>query len=485
MNYNYLRKTLTALCTSLIAFSGFAQQLPLNDLYYNNRYLFNPANAGDQGYLVGFVNHRRQWVGLEGAPVTNIVSMHSPIGKSGNMGLGGTIYSDRTDIYQRVGGNFTYAHRFNFSKNILHSIAFGVNVGFINNRINLSDVVVDDPSDPLLQSGNASINGTTFNFDAGLRYNIKGFELGFAVPQLLETKVSYAYPQQDDKNYTLSRAMIGYVGYKFNIKDKWYIQPSVLARMGSKSTQIDGNLNISYKDIVWLGGTYRTSGGIIPSIGFKIADQFTVAYAYEFAGSSGIASRGNGTHEVMAGFRLSGNKNKYDELEKAIEDLKNNQLSMIERQDSLKGEVQKLKESDANQNGKLDDHQKRIEQLENEINGINKKIENQQKQPQLDSNQVKSMLQRLIKGADGSYRSVNLEKGYYVVIESFRALKRAEKAVDQWKEKNVDAIIVLNEERGWHYVYSKRFDALDPALKEMRKVRASGLQEKAWVHIYK
>ena len=65
MNYNYLKKITSALCLSLIAFAGFAQQLPLNDLYYENRYLFNPANAGDQGALVGFLNHRRQWVGLE------------------------------------------------------------------------------------------------------------------------------------------------------------------------------------------------------------------------------------------------------------------------------------------------------------------------------------------------------------------------------------------------------------------------------------
>ena len=106
MNYNYLKKIASLMCFTLVALAGFAQQLPLNDLYYDNRYLFNPANAGDQGYLVGFLNHRRQWVGLEGAPVTNVLSVHSPLGNK-NIGLGGTLSSDRYGFSQRIAGSFT------------------------------------------------------------------------------------------------------------------------------------------------------------------------------------------------------------------------------------------------------------------------------------------------------------------------------------------------------------------------------------------
>ncbi len=482
MNYIYLKKFISALCLSLIAFAGFAQQLPLNDLYYENRYLFNPANAGDQGFLVGFLNHRRQWVGLEGAPVTNTLSIHSPLGNK-NIGLGGTLSSDRTDLYQRIAGSFTYSHRFHFSKEYVHSIALGASVGFVDNRINLGNAVVDDNTDPLLQSGNV-INGTTFNVDFGLRYNWKALEFGFAMPQLFETQISYASSSEDARKFTLRRAMVGYLGYKFTMKDKWFIQPSVLVRSSAKVLQVDINLNASYKEIVWLGATYRTSGGIIPSIGFKVANQFTVAYAYEFAGSSGISSRGNGTHEIMAGFRLSAGNKKNEEQDKAIEELKNAQLTMVGSLDSLKGEVAKLKESDATQNGKLDNHEQRIGELEQDINELNKKIENQ-KPAELDTNQIKDILKRMIKSDDGSYNAVELEKGYYVVIESFKTIKNAEKAVQQWDKKSVKAIIVHNEKRGWYYVYSERFDNLDPALKEMKKVRASGLQDKAWVHIYK
>ena len=41
-----------------------------------------------------FALHRTQWVGLEGAPITNNVSIHTPI-NGGNMGLGLSIFNDK------------------------------------------------------------------------------------------------------------------------------------------------------------------------------------------------------------------------------------------------------------------------------------------------------------------------------------------------------------------------------------------------------
>jgi hypoxanthine phosphoribosyltransferase len=81
-------------------------------------------------------------------------------------------------------------------------------------------------------------------------------------------------------------------------------------------------------------------------------------------------------------------------------------------------------------------------------------------------------------------RKEDLESGYYVVIESFRKLENAWKAVDIWKSKKRDAIIVYNEERKWFYVYSEKFDSLKPAIKEMRKTRKKDVPD-AWVHKYR
>jgi hypothetical protein len=42
----------------------------------------NPAYAGSRGALSIFALHRTQWVGLDGAPVTNAVSVNTPLNNS-------------------------------------------------------------------------------------------------------------------------------------------------------------------------------------------------------------------------------------------------------------------------------------------------------------------------------------------------------------------------------------------------------------------
>jgi len=106
----------------------------------------------------------------------------------------------------------------------------------------------------------------------------------------------------------------------------------------------------------------------------------------------------------------------------------------------------------------------------------------------IDTNKLKGMLQQITpyRNQDGSVgmRKSDLESGYYVVIESFRKIENAWKAVDIWKTKGRDAIIVYNEERKWFYVYSTKFDSIKPALKEMRKTRKKDVPD-AWVHKYR
>lgn len=479
------KSIITALAV-LVGVQSYGQQIPISGLYYQNKFLVNPAAAGEQDAFAAFLNHRRQWVGIDGAPVTNILSLHSPIG-NGNQAIGATLTTDRTHILQRTAGTVAYSQRFNFNKNGDHYLALGAGLGFIDNRIDLSDVVAQDMTEIIL--GASQINGTTFNIDAGLKYKLKGLDLGVAVPQVMETKVAYN-DYGTDRYFELKRHLLAYLGYNFDIKDgTWMIEPSAMFRyLPGGSQQIDGNLYINWKDIVWVGGTYRTDVGIIPALGFRIAEQFSVSYAYEISNTE-ISNQSNGTHEVMIGFRLRGGSKKYDD---EIKELRENQDKLWLRTDSLGNDVDALEkrmdvneEGDSTRQGEIDENTRRIEELENEI----KKLREGQAQPKLDTNQIKDMLMRMVKkvGADGSvtYEQTPLEAGYYVVIESFREMKRAERAVELWKEKDVEAIIVYNGKRKWHYVYSKRYDALQPALADMKKVRASGLQEKAWVHIYR
>lgn len=476
---------LVGIIALLISGQSFGQQLPVSGLYYQNKFLVNPAAAGEQDAFAAFLNHRRQWVGIDGAPVTNILSVHSPIG-NGNQAIGGTLSTDRTHILQRTSGTVAYSQRFNFSKEKKHFIAIGAGIGFIDNRINLSGVNAQDPTEIIL--GANQINGTTFNIDAGLEYRLKGLTIGVSVPQVLETSVNYN-EFGGDRLMELKRHIVAYAGYNIDINDgTWMIEPSALFRyLPNGNYQIDGNLYVNWKDIVWVGGTYRTDAGIIPAVGFRVAKQFSLTYAYEISNTT-LAKESSGTHEVMVGFRL-GSKGR--DLEEEIDKLKENQDTLWQKTeqnakdiDALEERMDTNEEGDGTQDGEIDDNRQRIQELENQIKELKNSMPDD-----LDTNQIKDMLMRLIKttnsSGETSYTETPLETGNYVVIESFRSLENAERAIEIWKSKDVEAIIVHNKKRKWYYVYSKRYDTLKPALEEMRRVRASGLQEKAWVHIYK
>lgn len=496
--------TLTVLFSIAVG-SLSAQQLPLTGLYYDNHFLVNPASAGEHGHLVGLLNHRRQWVGLEGAPVTNIISINTPL-RNKNSAVGLNITSDKANIYRTLSGSFTYAQRFNFSKKIQHYIGFGVSLGFVNHSIDLSDAVVENPNDILLLAGSDAYNGTSLNVDAGFRYVVKGFELGVAAPQVVESIVQNEL--EDDPRVQLKRHFIGYMRYKFNIaKGTWFITPGGLVRMLPNGLyQYDANLNVSYKDAIWLGGTYRAEGGIIPSIGMRIAKQFTLSYAYTID-NSGIATRGNGTHEIMVGFHLPQRddlvvKEDLEEFEMKVDSVSKEQKTLESEVDSLEQELKKLEEKNIEQDEQIlnnwdymlevEDKLKNLQELKREtieeIAPEEIKDNGPQSNFKLDTSRVEDVLTQIQKKVNSEGKEeiieVELASGYYVVIESFRAMQNAERYVTAFNERGSKAIIVHNKKRGWFYVYLRKYDDLQSALGAMKVTRKNGFED-AWVHIYK
>ena len=59
----------------------FAQQRPQYTQYVLNNYIINPALSGIENYTDVKISSRDQWVGLNGAPRTMYLTVHSPIGK--------------------------------------------------------------------------------------------------------------------------------------------------------------------------------------------------------------------------------------------------------------------------------------------------------------------------------------------------------------------------------------------------------------------
>src|SRR5436190_23650752 len=96
---------------ALLALSGTAtaQQDAMFTHYMNNTIAVNPAYAGTRNALTITGIHRSQWVGFDGAPITQTLTMHTPLGNH-KMGIGLSVVNDKIGPVNTSGAFADYAY---------------------------------------------------------------------------------------------------------------------------------------------------------------------------------------------------------------------------------------------------------------------------------------------------------------------------------------------------------------------------------------
>src|SRR5690349_4422636 len=86
-----------------------AQQEVLVSQYMFNPLLLNPAYAGSKEYMMATLLYRKQWVNFEGAPETEIATLHGPLGLK-QLGWGVTLSNDHLGVENRTDGYLSLAY---------------------------------------------------------------------------------------------------------------------------------------------------------------------------------------------------------------------------------------------------------------------------------------------------------------------------------------------------------------------------------------
>jgi len=301
------------------SYRSYAQNYPVYNSYYVNPYLYNPAEvATDYTYI--FLNHRQQWMGVEGAPVLTTFNISSMLNQS-HAALGAKISSFKRGILSTTDVSLTYGYGVAVDQK--NTIFFGLSGGAISNTIDLSKVA--DPSDPAIASYLSNNLQPTANF--GMLYrSATGLNLGVALPQLFAPKfnstsnfsstaftpadnvIVTAYYKRRVEGKIVSRTKKG-VRSKVKTNDSYapleFYLTYKYAKAGNNQFEAMAKLNLS--ESFWLGGLYRQSYGFGAITGFNIKQQFLVSYSYELGGQPepGFSS---GTHEIQLGVRLGQQK---------------------------------------------------------------------------------------------------------------------------------------------------------------------------------
>ncbi|MEO9477722.1 MAG: type IX secretion system membrane protein PorP/SprF [Cyclobacteriaceae bacterium] len=280
--------SLVACCFQV--FRAEAQQQFMITQYMYNGLAMNPAYAGIHNGISASMLTRHQWVGIEGAPSTQFVSVHGPL-RYKPISLGALIYRDVIGVKKEHTGYFSYAYRIGIVKDI--KLSFGIQANFHQlNQNFLFDNTVDDGGDPLLANNNAF----KFNSGAGLLLHSDVFYVGLSSPQLFKSK----YGSRDfDTNSRLVRHYYITAGYAFVLPNDIVLKPNTLIKaVANAPAQIDLNMNILLKNILWLGISHRWKESNSLLAALQLGSQWQIGYAFDLNNND----LNRTSHEIMLNF---------------------------------------------------------------------------------------------------------------------------------------------------------------------------------------
>ena len=285
----------------------FAQTEPMYSQYMYNMLGVNPAYAGNREALSLNFFQRNQWVGIKGAPKTTSVSIDQAI-KNGKIGWGIQVYDDRLGVEAATGFNGMLSTRIQVSeKGVLSG---GLSVGLMNYRINLNDVQNrNNPNDPSFISTN---NPSTWkpSLGMGIYYNTDRFYAGVSTPSILKSRLaSYEdFISSIDKSNAFH--LFANTGYVFDVNEDLKLKPSTMIKMVSGAPiEADINLNVWMKDILGLGGSYRTGDAFVGMVELQASPNLRIGYAYDVPFNP-LKYFTRGSNELMLRYEFGNNKTK-------------------------------------------------------------------------------------------------------------------------------------------------------------------------------
>lgn len=289
-------KKILVILTILITTQGFAQQDPQYSLYMFNPLGVNPGYAGSREVLSAVLVHRSQWVGLKGAPETQVLSLNTPL-KNKKMGVGLQIVNDKIGPRTTQHLSASYAYRLKLGRG---KLAFGLRAGLINYNYDWNKIEYKDEEDAIPTTAPESFMKP--NFDFGIYYNTKTFYMGVAIDHL--NRAQYSLLSASDTVTSVAKQsanFTGTIGKAFILNDNLVLKTSLLMRAANASGNIDINGSLLIKNKVLFGLTLRSSQAFVLMTEFNITKNLRLGAGYDFDGTE-VAKTTSGSFEIFLGY---------------------------------------------------------------------------------------------------------------------------------------------------------------------------------------
>lgn len=290
-----------------------AQQDAQFSQYIFNGIYINPAYAGYRQEWNANAFYRRQWAGVPGAPETMSVAVDGSVNDD-RVGLALLLSSDKVGAQTQQAAYLNYAYRLHFNEDA-SQLAFGIGAGITQQGLDPSKLQFANPNEPNLSG--AAQHMLLFDTRAGIYYTTATWFAGLSVDNLTaqyqaaRKPLAKFIPAPKPHYYLTAGAML-------RMNDDVYLKPVFLLKDDRGGpTSLDLNLFVLLKEMVWLGGGYRTavdlyrkpdlqsnltrSSAVIAMAEVFVLPELRIGYAYDYALNK-YRSYNNGTHELSLGF---------------------------------------------------------------------------------------------------------------------------------------------------------------------------------------
>jgi type IX secretion system PorP/SprF family membrane protein len=298
----------------LLGLGARAQQDAQYSQYMFNGIYINPAYAGYKEQLNVHSFYRAQWTGVQGAPKTFSVAVDA-IANNGNVGLAFQVFSDKLGAQNNLSAYGSYAYRIRMNADGSARLALGLSVGVMQNGINYAILNTNDP-----ETGMPGGTQNTISPDAraGVFYSDNKFYAGLSFDNLIVqymSKSHFAYVPQTKLHYYVTAGMLVPIDENFQLKPSFLLKDDL-----GGPTSLDLNSFLLYKDIIWVGGSYRTRvniydksnlqktltyrNSVVAAVEIFPVKNLRVGYAYDMA-IGALQGYASGTHEISVGFSFN------------------------------------------------------------------------------------------------------------------------------------------------------------------------------------
>ncbi len=288
----YLLALLISFCFSLDLKAQWDAQV---SQYWKVKTFFNPAFGAEKDSIQATLLHRQQWVGVDNAPKTFIVSADMPVNFMGRKhGVGILAMSESIGLFKNTSIGAQYVYKKRWKKNILN---VGVQLGFTSIGFDASQI--DKAGQEDIEDIGATDQTKVFDGNIGIAWVAPKYYIGISSTHITQPNFEIG----DDITTYIARAYYFTAGYNMRLgKSSYELQPSVLIKADNTVVQYDATARLVYKRMFNGGVSWRKDDGWVFLLGINIFG-IDAGYAYDLS-TSEISVKSKGSHEFFVRYAM-------------------------------------------------------------------------------------------------------------------------------------------------------------------------------------